>query len=414
MPVPPRLGDGRAERHLSSHPVVHDPQHGKVQHGPRGDRRRQDQLHRRPLPVPVPARVWPDRELQPQQRPPRAGTGPVDRGLLPVACREQQHARSARRRLQLERVRRKPPLSGQETLHLPGPGPDDGGRDGLPARDRRADGVPLLRRPLQRLRRPRLEDSRSEGGPPARGPQQPPRLLLRHPHDPVIHHDAVRRDGAPAEAPQGHPRLRWQRTPRIVPTRRERPHVARVPVVFRQPGRHPPHQRGAPAHPLGHHRGSEVLACLLDSTTPGHDAGAGGPNCLAISRASPSSAPAAPIAEDTITSSIIPSGHRQHPQNNAYRQARPHLPDHPGSLNKLTSLAGRRGARRLRGAGRPATRSGSRAAQPQRDGHESVTTSTRLTRPGPRALRHPRASLPVPWSGRVAWPAGPRARAAWH
>jgi hypothetical protein len=79
-------------------------------------------------------------------------------------------------------------------------------------------------------------------------------------------------------------------------------------MAFQQAGRQPPRQRGAPAHPLGHHRSSEVLACPLDSGAPDQDAGARGPSRLAISEPYlPHQPPPSP--DESTTSSIVPSDH---------------------------------------------------------------------------------------------------------
>ena len=110
VPGPLRLRNRLGERDVGQHPASSGPHCGQVQHGTRGNRGRQDQANRDPRPVVVAPRVGPDGKLEPQQRR-RGRLVPVEGGLLPVACRQDEHPGHPRRCLHLGHVRRSRPRS---------------------------------------------------------------------------------------------------------------------------------------------------------------------------------------------------------------------------------------------------------------------------------------------------------------
>jgi hypothetical protein len=204
VPGAPGPGDRVSERETGADPASRDSEAGQVQHGARRDGGRQGQRQRHPGPVPIVARVGPDGKLEPQQRPPRVGRRPLESNLLPVAGRQRQHPRRSSRGLQFEHVPRQSALCVKEPQGLPCSGLDHSRRNVLPTGEGRADRVPLLRRALVWPGGPGREDRAGQSGPPGRGPQQAPGLLLRHPDDPVIDRDPLWNRSGPAEAAQPH------------------------------------------------------------------------------------------------------------------------------------------------------------------------------------------------------------------
>ena len=168
------------------------------------------------------------------------------------------------------------PCVSQEAGYLAGAGPDDRGREMLPAGHRRPYRLPFLRRPLAGVGRPGRDDRAGEAGPPARRAEDTPGLLLRHPDDAVIDRDAIRRGAAPAQAAQRHPSRRWQRPSQPVLSRGKHLDVACLPVPGHQPVGDAFHEGRAPRDPLRDHWTSERLAGLLVGPAADQHAGAGG------------------------------------------------------------------------------------------------------------------------------------------
>ena len=220
-----------------------------------------------PRPVPIRTRIRPPGQLQAQQRPARVGVAAFDGGLLPVTRGQQQHPRNPRHAFKLKHIHRQPAVGGEEG-GLPGPALDDAGRQILPTRDRRANPLPLLRGAVARIGRPRRQDPGGQVSTPLHRPQNTPRLLLRHPHDPVIDPHTLRSGDRPAQTSQRHPRVRRQPPTTGILTGGQHINISRVPVPGQQTADHARHQISTPTDTLGKHSRRQDLPGLLIHPSP--------------------------------------------------------------------------------------------------------------------------------------------------
>ncbi len=232
MPGPTARRDCMSERDVGAHLPVGQPECGQVQHRPSGDGWWQGDRARHPGPIPVALRVWPCRELQAQQCPPGVCRGPLDGRLLPVARAQQQQRGHRRRGLHLEQIDGQPPLGADEAQDLAGARLKDTGGQ-VAAGHRATYRLPFLCGALERVGGPGSQHSAGQFFPPDRRTQRPARLLLGHPHDPVVDRDPLRDLDSPAQpaelARSSRPAqpatipIPWRPAPTYRPSRRIRP-----------------------------------------------------------------------------------------------------------------------------------------------------------------------------------------------